>query len=255
MTPEVSIIIPYFKKELFLSQTINSILNQTFKNFEIIIIDDELSENSEKILKEIYNYDERIFIYKNLSPKGAGNARNFAFQFCKGDYYAFCDSDDLWENNKLEKQINFMKKIKKNFTYTNYFIIDEIGRKLSIRKVKENINYNDLIKSCDIGLSTVVIKNEIFKKDIFRFANLKTKEDYVLWLRLAKNGVELTGLNENLVYWRLTSNSLSSSTIQKLKDGYKVYRDFMNYGRYKSLVLLFNLSVNYLIKKFNDRNT
>ena len=69
MTPEVSIIIPYFKKELFLSQTINSILNQTFKNFEIIIIDDELSENSEKILKEIYNYDERIFIYKKFKSK------------------------------------------------------------------------------------------------------------------------------------------------------------------------------------------
>ena len=101
---EVSVIIPYFKKDKFIIETIYSIKNQTLKNFEIIIIDDELTENSNKILSEVKKIDNRIKVYKNDFNSGAGLSRNLGIQLSKGKFVAFCDADDLWESNKLEHQ-------------------------------------------------------------------------------------------------------------------------------------------------------
>ena len=192
--------------------------------------------------------DQRIFVYKNKINTGAGEARNFAIQFCSGYYISFCDADDFWEKDKIEKQINFMNDLDIDFSFTSYKVIDELDNIISFRKAKSHISYNELIKSCDIGLSTVMIKKNIFKNNDLRFANLKTKEDYVLWLRLAKNKISMHGMSENLVNWRKTKNSLSSSTYQKLIDGYKVYRIYLKFSRIKSLISLFVLSFNYILK-------
>ena len=103
-----------------------------------------------------------------------------------------------------------------------------------------------MIYSCDVGLSTVMIKKKLFIKEFF--PNLKTKEDYVLWLKLSKKGYIFYSLKENLVSWRQTSESLSSSLSQKLKDGYKVYRIYLKFSFIKSIYHLFLLSLNYLKK-------
>tara|TARA_B100000427_G_C14965210_1_gene358540 strand:- start:76 stop:504 length:429 start_codon:yes stop_codon:yes gene_type:complete len=142
-----------------------------------------------------------------------------------------------------------MKKYNSNFSFTAYEIIDENEKIIGSRKAENTINFDHLINSCDIGLSTVLMKKNFFNEKKYKFPSLTTKEDYVLWLKLAKNGVKMIGINQNLSSWRKSKNSLSSSIIQKLLDGYKVYRVYLEYGRLKSIFCLINLSINFIIKK------
>ena len=104
----ISIILPYYKKENYIEATISSILNQTFQNFEIILIDDELTDNSKKFLDKLAKLDKRISILKNPKNLGAGLSRNEGIKNSVGDFLAFCDCDDLWDKNKLKNQLKFM---------------------------------------------------------------------------------------------------------------------------------------------------
>ena len=137
---------------------------------------------------------------------------------------------------------------KLNFSSTSYEIIDHEDNYLGIRNTQNNLEYKDLIKSCDIGLSTVVLKKDLINEEC-KFANLKTKEDYVLWLKLARKNIKFHNLSKTLTQWRKLDNSLSSNTFQKIFDGYRVYRHHMNYSILRSLFYLFRLSINYLKKK------
>jgi len=217
----VSIIIPYYKKKDYIKKTINSILKQTYKKFEIIIINDEPGELSKNILSFLKKKDSRIKIINNKKNIGAGKSRNKGINIAKGKYIAFIDSDDLWKKNKLLKQIEFMRKKNIEISHTSYEIIDDDLVTRGTRQAKL-MNYKKLIKSCDIGLSTVIIKKSLIKN--LRFPNLKTKEDYVLWLEIAKKGKTIHALNTKLTQWRKSKNSLSSSVVRKLTDGYYVYR-------------------------------
>lgn len=245
----ISIIMTYYQKSEYIHETIRSILKQSFKDFEIIIIDDEVSENSQKVLSEIKKLDTRIKIFRNKENLGAGQSRNNAINLCKGKYIAFCDCDDLWKPQKLEKQINFMEKNKLKFSFTSYEIINFKNSIIGFRKAEKNLTFKKLRNSCDIGLSTVIVKREVFNTEHLRFGNTKTKEDFILWLLISKNGIKLNGLSEFLVSWRKTRRSLSSSNLQKIKDGYNVYRKYLYYGRIKSLIFLIILSFNFMLKK------
>ena len=238
---------PYYKKELYLEQSIKSILNQTYQNFEIILINDD-SENK-NFINKISQLDHRIKLVHNKNNLGAGLSRNKGLELSNGEYIAFCDCDDLWKNNKLELQLNFMKQFNLDFSFTSYDIIDENSNFIKIKKAPNYVNFKKLRNSCDIGLSTVIIKKNIFENKSYQFANLKTKEDYVLWIKLALDGVEMKGFEKNLASWRKNENSLSSSTIQKLVDGYRVYRIHLRYGVLKSLFCLIVLSINYILRK------
>ena len=153
----VSIIIPYYKKKDYIKKTINSILKQTYKKFEIIIINDEPGELSKNILSFLKKKDSRIKIINNKKNIGAGKSRNKGINIAKGKYIAFIDSDDLWKKNKLLKQIEFMRKKNIEISHTSYEIIDDDLVTRGTRQAKL-MNYKELIKSCDIGLSTVIIK-------------------------------------------------------------------------------------------------
>ena len=240
---------PYYKKSEFIFESINSILNQTYQKFEIIIVDDELSKNSLYILNEIENLDQRIKILRNQQNLGAGQSRNNALKSCNGKYIAFCDCDDLWKPQKLEKQIKFMEEQSLRFSFTAYEIINENNLKIGTRKAQRILSFDQLRSSCDIGLSTVIMKKNIFVDNKLRFGKTKTKEDFILWLLLAKNGIDICGLNECLASWRKNSGSLSSSNVQKIIDGYRVYRNYLHYSKTKSLFFLIILSINYMLKK------
>lgn len=241
----VSIIIPYYKKKDYIKKTINSILKQTYKKFEIIIINDEPGELSKNILSFLKKKDSRIKIINNKKNIGAGKSRNKGINIAKGKYIAFIDSDDLWKKNKLLKQIEFMRKKNIEISHTSYEIIDDDLVTRGTRQAKL-MNYKELIKSCDIGLSTVIIKKSLIKN--LRFPNLKTKEDYVLWLEIAKKGKTIHALNTKLTQWRRSKNSLSSSVVRKLTDGYYVYRHHLKFSVIKSLYSLLVLSINFLKK-------
>ena len=177
---------------------------------------------------------------------GAGTSRNIGIDKSNGSFLAFIDSDDQWMKNKIEEQLKYMIDNVITFSHTSYKIIDEKNEYLSTRRAKNFLHINDLIKSCDIGLSTVLIKKDILKSN--RFPDLKTKEDFVLWLKLISNNIKIFGIDKNLVLWRKSRNSLSSSTIQKLLDGFKVYNFYMRFNVFKSVYYLICLGLNYLKK-------
>ena len=240
--PLVSIILPYYKKINYVANTLNSILNQTFQDFEIILIyDDEEFDDLFEIEKGFKN-NPKIKIIKNNKNLGAGISRNIGIKQSNGQIIAFIDADDLWLPNKLEKQIKFMQKNDFQFTFCDY------EKKLSKNKVikvnckKEVLKYKDLLKSNDIGLSTVCLKKEIISEDLF--PSLKTKEDFVAWLKITKKNINAYNLSENLVIWNKADNSLSSNFFQKLHDGYRVYRNYEKFNLLKSLFYLFILSKN-----------
>ena len=241
----VSIIIPFYKKKNYIEQTLKSIISQKYKNFEILIVYDDIDQEDLKFLKILKKKDNRIKLFVNSKNVGAGMSRNKAIKLSKGTYIAFIDADDLWHPNKLKFQIDYMVKNKIAISHTSYKIIDKNDIKIGFREAKK-IEYKDLLRSCDIGLSTVMIKKKLLKKHIF--AKLKTKEDYVLWLSLAKRNFKFYPIKKTLTSWRSLNDSLSSSLFQKLFDGYFVYRKFLNQSFFKSLLSLFILSVNYLKK-------
>ena len=244
----VSVIIPYYKKKKYIINSIKSVLNQTYENLEIIIIYDDENQNDLDLIQEIKKKDKRIFIIKNLKTMGAGDSRNIGINNSKGQYIAFLDADDTWQNDKLNKQINFMKSNDYKITHTSYYIVDESQRIIGKRIARNFFRLNDLLKSCDIGTSTVILKKDLINDNV-KFASLKTKEDYVLWLKLLEKNAKIYGLDEILTFWTKSRSSLSSSTFQKLIDGFRVYYKYMNFNYFKSVYYLIRLSINFLLKR------
>ncbi len=148
---------------------------------------------------------------------------------------------------KIKNSIKFYEKKNCLVSHTSYQVIDKLKSKKKIRIAKNFNNLEELLYSCDIGLSTVIMNKKVFSKSI-SFPNLKTKEDFVLWLKLLNKKIPIIGFNKKLSYWRKLDDSLSSSTIQKLFDGFKVYHVHMNYGIIRSFFYLFYLSINFLKK-------
>ena len=243
----ISIIIPYYKKKKYILETINSVLNQSYRKFEILIIYDDDNLSDLNYLEKLFQSEEKIRIIKNSQTIGAGLSRNKGIQNSKGEYIAFIDADDIWKKYKLENQINFMKKKKIKISHTTYEIIDKNDRVLGERVSRNFEKVDDLIKSCDIGLSTVILKKEIIN-DETKFPNLKTKEDFVLWLKILQRNISINSLNENLTSWRKLENSLSSSITQKLKDAFKVYNHYMKFNFIKSCYYVICLSIKFLKK-------
>jgi teichuronic acid biosynthesis glycosyltransferase TuaG len=246
----ISIILPYYNKKEYIKQTLLSIFNQTYKNFEVIIIYDDSLKNDLQYIKKIVRLNKKVILLTNKKNLGAGYSRNKGIKYSKGDYIAFLDADDLWDRKKLALQINFMKKNKISFSHTSYKIINEKNNLLGVQTAEKYISYYNLLKSCDIGLSTVVLKKDIMKKN--NFPNLKTKEDYVLWLKLAKKN-KIYGLKKNLSSWRRSENSLSGSFFQKILDAFRVYYKYENFNFFISILRVLVLSNFYLFKRIKQK--
>ena len=243
----LSIIIPYHQKKKFFHSTIKSIYSQTFKNYEVILIYDDNDYGEINFVKNQLKKIKNRKLIVNKKILGPGLSRNIGIKYAKGKLIAFCDADDTWHKKKLSEQIKFMAKNNLKFSHTSYNIINYNGKKTGQFKIKEKLNYSDLLKSCDIGLSTVIVEKKIL--NTFKFCNLKTKEDYYLWLKLVKKLKIIKGNKKYLVNWRSLENSLSSSKIQRLMDAYKLYHFFENYNGLLSFCFVIRLSFYSLIKK------
>ena len=242
---KVSIIIPYFRNFLFFKKTIKSVLEQSYQNYEIIIIYDDAEKKELHLLQKLISKNTKIKLVINQNNIGAGPSRNKGIKIAKGKYLAFIDSDDLWNKNKLKKQINFMERKKINISHTSYLIINENDQLLSSRLAKKELEYKELLNSCDIGLSTVILTKKLF--DRYKFSKNITKEDYSLWLNISKKQT-IYGLNQNLTKWRKTKKSLSSNLVQKFKDAYQIYHEQEKFNFLYSIYRTIILSVFYLKK-------
>jgi teichuronic acid biosynthesis glycosyltransferase TuaG len=248
MSDLVSIIIPYYRKKPFFEKTIDSINSQTYKNFEIILIYDDNNRSDLLFVKKVLKKNKNKKIIVNKKNLGVGISRNRGINKSKGKFLSFIDADDVWSRNKLKKQIKFMEKNSLDFSYSDYSIINEKG--ILIKKIKspKTIKFKNLLFSCDIALSSVTIRSNLLKSE--KFPNIKTKEDYLLWLKLSQKNIKMMGIRENLIFWRKTNNSLSSSILQKFKDAFLVYNKYLKLNFLVSIVLIFFLSINSIIKRY-----
>ena len=171
----VSVIIPYYKNKKFIKNSIMSVIKQTYTNIQIIVIFDENSKEDLKFLQKITKLDNRIKLLVNKNNIGAGYSRNNGIKHAKGKFIAFLDSDDTWKKNKLNFQINYMKKNNYSATHTSYNIFNSKKKYISTRYAVD-LNYEKLLKSCDIGLSTVVVTKKLLKKFTNPFQKLKQKK-------------------------------------------------------------------------------
>lgn len=249
-TQLVSIITPSYNSSLFIEDCIASVQKQTYSNWEMLIVDDASQDNSVEVIESISNKDSRVKLVVLNNNNGAANARNIALEKAKGKYIAFLDSDDLWKVNKLERQISFMKSNKLSFTFTSYQPISEDGEKqFSVIKAPRKMSYHSYLKNTIIGCLTVVIDRE--KTGDFRMPNIRSSHDMALWLDIMKRGFNAYGLNENLAFYRLVSNSNTSKKWQAATEVWDVYRKVEKLNVIYSSICFVGYVFNALKKRIN----
>lgn len=246
MNELVSVIMPSYNTAKFISETINSVLSQTYQNFELIIVDDCSTDNTDEIVSGFS--DERIIYIKNEKNSGAAVSRNRALREAKGKWIAFLDSDDLWEKDKLQKQIAFMEKNDYKFSYTEYEEIDEESKPLDVNvSGPKKITKAGMYNYCWPGCLSVMYDKEII--GLIQIADLKKNNDYAMWLKVIKKA-DCYLLPEKLARYRIRSGSISRhSKLKLIKHHYILFRKAMEMGRVKSVFCTFRNLVFGVIKK------
>ncbi len=243
----VSIIMPSYNTGRFIKDTIESVLVQSYCNWELIIVDDCSTDNTDEIINQ-YLVDERIRYIKNDINSGAAISRNRALKEAKGKWIAFLDSDDLWKPEKLEKQIAFMQKNGYHFSYTNYIEIDEksVPNGKSVTG-PERITKHGMYNYCWMGCLTVMY--DVDEVGLIQIADIKKNNDYAMWLKVCKKA-DCYLLNETLAGYRKRSGSISNhGYIKLLKWHYKLYREAENKKIISSIVLTVRNLFFGLVKK------
>ncbi|MEG1410459.1 MAG: glycosyltransferase family 2 protein [Terrisporobacter sp.] len=244
----VSVIIPVYNAEYFLENTVNSALNQTYKDIEIILIDDMSTDKSRDIISkfaEKYTNIRPILLTEN---KGVANARNEGIKNSNGRFIAFLDSDDLWSKDKIEKQIEYMRRNDYGFTFTGYQYINEQGEILkTVVGARKEVAYNDLLKQNLIPCLTVVIdKNKIKEVNMPKIHH----EDYATWLSILKMGHKAYGLDENLALYRVRSNSLSGNKMKSAIWTWNIIRNVEKVSLPKAIYYFSNYALVNVKKRF-----
>jgi len=245
---KIEIVMPNYNSAPYLEQTINSIINQTFKDWKLTIVDANSNIETQKILKK-YLTHENINIVWLKKNKRAGFCRNLAIRNSKANYIAFIDSDDLWEKDKLYKQLNFMLKNKYDFTYTNYqpFKSEEKENKLSEVMPEKFFTFKKFVTNTSIATSSMIVKRSII--DNIKFSNTKICEDYFFKCQILKKVHYAYCLSENLMKYRIRKGSLQSNKIRNLYWIWYINKNYNKMILLKNLWSIFCISINS-IKKY-----
>lgn len=249
MSVEVSIITPAYNCKKTILETYESIKNQSFSNWEWIVVEDCSTDGSFDYIKEITNGDKRVTLLRNEKNCGTAISRNKAIDVAKGRFIAFLDADDMWKKDKLEHQIAFMKDNNYSFTYTNYEVVFPNGTIKKYKPKKDVANYKSLLGSNYVGTLTVIYDSSILGKK-YMPTDCNKREDHCAWLDLTRDGTLGYCLNEDLARYRVDSRSLSGAKLKLIKHQYRVYRRHEGFGIIRSLWYLFLCINTKVFKKY-----
>ena len=241
----VSIITPMYKGAAFVAQTIESVLAQTYKNWEMIIVDDCSPDNGAGIAEVKKYTDPRITLIESKENRGSSGARNIALKEAKGRYVAFLDSDDIWHPSFLEKQLKFMKDHDAPLVFSSYRRIDENTKEELLRPfiVPEKVSYKSLLKTCPIFPSTAIYDTEKTPKIYFNEELGSMRDDYVYWLKMFKDIKYGFGNKEVLVDYRMRKTSVTGNKKKVIKPQWNVLYKVEKLGLLPSAYYLLNWAV------------
>ena len=247
--PKVSIITPAYNAEKYLSETIESVLQQTFLDWEMIIIDDCSEDNTFKIATDYSKKDSRIKVIKNDVNSGVAATRNHGLEIASGDFVAFLDSDDMWFPEKLEKQLFFMEENEYVLTYTKYQnYITETKQKGKVIREKKKMTARKILGNTAIGCLTVMVNRKMVGE--FYMPLLKHTEDNCTWHEILSRGYVAFGLQEVLSLYRISDNSMTSKKTSAAKQQWETYRVYYKFSFFKSLYYFTKYAFNAVIKHF-----
>ncbi len=246
----VSIIIPVYNAERYLKDTINTFLNQTYKNWEAIFVDDCSTDNSKKIIINYSKKDKRIKYFCQDKNGGPALARNKGVDLAKGQFICYMDADDLWQKNKLEKQIEFMKEKQCAFSYHSYEFADcnckPMGKKVI---AKEKLMYNEALKNNIISTITVMFDLNKIDKELIKMPNIKYVEDTATWWKVLRNGYIAFGIPDLYSFYRRIENSHSSNKLRTQKSLWYLYRKEEGLNVFSSMYCLFLKNINAILRR------
>lgn len=229
MNDLVSIIIPTFNSEKFIRACMESVQNQSYENWEMILVDDASTDTTVDLITKLSESDTRIHWHQLKVNSGTGVARNLALSHAQGRYIAFLDADDLWMPEKLEKQIDFLQKKQIPFTFSSYDCIDEEGRPLFKRVVPpQNMTYSQLFFCNYVGNLTAIYDSHFFGK--IPISSIRKRQDWMHWLTVLKKIKKAEAVPESLAYYRVRDNSISASKISLVQHNFAVYRKYHGFN-------------------------
>lgn len=244
----VSIITPSYNSSYYIESCIQSVINQTYTNWEMLIVDDCSTDDSYIKMQSMAFKDSRIKFFQNTQNIGAAKTRNVALKKANGKYIAFLDADDIWSKDKLHKQIKFMLMNSIAFSYTSYeMIADNSPCVPKVIKAPKKMHYDSYLKNTIIGCLTVVLDREEIGD--FEMPNIRSSHDMALWLSIMKRGYDAFGLDINLAQYRIVPDSNTSSKLKAAKDVWRVYRNIEGLDFFYSLWCFLNYTINAFKKR------
>ena len=249
MSKLVSIVIPNYNSKKYIAKTLDSVISQTYTNWECIVVDDCSTDDSVEVIKEYQQKDKRIKLYQQEKNSGVANVRNVGIANAKGDYIALLDSDDLWTEDKIERQVELLENTGEKIAYCSYDFIDEKGN--SIKRpfiVPKKTNFNKMLVKCVLSASTVLIDAELLKDHPFNpdFYH----EDYVLWMQLLKIPIGAVGDKKVLMHYRISLNSRSHKKSNAAKQRWEVYRRVLHLSWVRSAFAFIGYAIRGVIKYY-----
>lgn len=247
-SPLVSIITPVYNSASFIKKTINSVLNQTYTNWELFLINDQSTDTSSVILEEFRKKDKRIHLIINHQNVGPALSRNKGIKEASGKYIAFLDSDDSWLPEKLETQVKYMEEQQIALSFSYYEGRNENGEYLkTINTIPPKVNYKAMLKNNYIGCLTAMYNKDLLGKVYMQ--NIKKRQDYLLWLDILKVVDYAYCIPEVLALYTVRSNSVSSNKFDLIRYHWKIYREYEGLGIIKSTYYLLYLIIFKLVYK------
>ncbi len=222
----VSIIVPVYNVEKYICETVECVRNQTYENWELLLVEDCSKDNTVAVLQEYLEQvqDTRVRLIRQEKNNGAARSRNRGLKEARGRYIAYLDADDLWVPEKLEKELAFMTQKQAAFAFTGYEFADENGKGLGkVVRVPETLTYKEALKNTTIFTTTVMFDTEKIDKNYLEMPIIKS-EDTALWWKVLRSGYVAYGLDENLVRYRRAGKSLSSNKLEALRRIWNLYR-------------------------------